>query len=736
MGTSRKSTVYEENKNVEVMAANTGNAEGELLGVIGGSGLLRSSLFSGADASVQKTEYGDVVLRETVVGGSTRIVFVQRHAADPNVEYTPPHLINHCAIAAALRDRGVKRALGVCSVGSLDAERFPTGSFVVPEDFFCPADIISLHKDARGHHMPEFDTDMRARILNGVRTAKLRNPIIDSGVYVQTRGPRFETKAEIRFFATVGSVVGMTGAHEAGVCSDAGIKYAMLCMVDNLCNGIVGDGALEGLDDFHAKQAENKENLEAAISSVLSGAAPGQSETSKVPVDLIVAARWVIPMRADSPEDVLERHAVVVNEERIVDILPFDDAIAEYSAKTVERMLDHHVLMPGMVNGHTHSPMTLLRGYADDMPLLEWLTTKIFPAEGKWATREFVRDGTALAIAEMIRSGTTCFNDMYFFTGASAEAVVESGIRAMLGLCVLEFPTLYASSPDDYIAKGKAVYEKYAGESLISMAWCPHAPYTVSEDTFRRIKSLAEEMDTKIHLHLHETLAEVKESEAGNRASMSCHQSDAKCRPFENLQRLGVIGNRLIAAHMVHLSESEQQACADSGVSIAHCPCSNMKLASGFAPIASLISKGVCVSVGTDGCSSNNSLDMLQETKTAAILAKAVAQDASTLPAVKALRMATLDGAKALGLDDVTGSLEKEKYADMVAVSMDCVECTPVYNIFSQLIYATTRDRVTDSWCAGRRLMQNRRLTTVDEADVRAKAQTWRRKIAEWAQSL
>jgi len=432
-------------------------------------------------------------------------------------------------------------------------------------------------------------------------------------------------------------------------------------------------------------------------------------------VDTLIHSRWIAPVEPD--HTVLEHHSLALHDGRILELLPTATARDRYSAVS-EHELDRHLLIPGLVNAHTHAAMSLLRGLADDLPLHEWLNNHIWPAETRWVNEEFVHDGTQLAIAEMLRSGTTCFNDMYFFPDVSARTAAACGMRAAIGLIVLDFPTVWASDANEYIHKGLAVHDHYRDDPLISTLFAPHAPYTVSDAPLQRIRTLADELDIGIHMHVHETAGEV------GRAV----EQDGR-RPLARLQELGLLMPGLLAVHMTQLDAGEITAVAGSGGHVVHCPESNLKLASGFCPAQALLNAGVNVALGTDGAASNNDLDMLGEMRSAALLGKAVAGDASALPAHTVLRMATLNGATALGLGQDTGSLVAGKWADITAVRMDALETLPLYDPVSQLVYASGREQVTDVWVAGRQLLKQRRLTTLDEHDILERAHGWQARI-------
>lgn len=436
--------------------------------------------------------------------------------------------------------------------------------------------------------------------------------------------------------------------------------------------------------------------------------------------DTLLQARWIIPVEPD--EQVLEHHTLVVNAGRIEALLPHAEAEQRYPG--VARVhLPYHVLIPGLVNAHTHAAMTLLRGLADDLPLMTWLQEHIWPAEARWVNEEFVRDGSLLAMAEMLRGGTTCFNDMYFYPDVVAESACQVGIRASVGLIVIDVPTRWASSPDEYLHKGEALHQ-HLNNPLLCATLAPHAPYTVSDESFHKILSLAEKLDLPIHIHVHETAHEVQES-----------QQQHGQRPLARLAALGLLTPRLQAVHMTQLTEAEIQQVADSGASVVHCPESNLKLASGLCPLAALDQAGVKVALGTDGAASNNDLDMFGEMRTAALLGKAVAQDPAALPAHRILRMATLHGAQVLGLGEQTGSLEPGKWADCVAVNLDSPETEPLYHPLSQLVYATARHQVSDVWVAGQRVLQDRQLTTLDLPALRQRVAIWQDRLDETKQA-
>jgi 5-methylthioadenosine/S-adenosylhomocysteine deaminase len=406
----------------------------------------------------------------------------------------------------------------------------------------------------------------------------------------------------------------------------------------------------------------------------------------------LLSARWVVPIEPAGA--VLEDHSVALRDGAIEAVLPRAEAEARFP--TYARIsLDEHVLIPGLVNAHTHAAMSLMRGLADDLPLMRWLEEQIWPAETKHVSPAFVKDGSLLACAEMLRGGVTCFNDMYFFPEATLEAALEAGMRVSLGMIVFESPSAYASDPDDYIAKGLALRDRWREHPMVSFCLAPHAPYTVSDATFRKIAKLVGEVDVPVHIHLHETADEIGRSLA-----------EHGVRPIERLDRLGLLGPGLIAVHAVHLSDAEIALLAKHGASVVHCPSSNLKLASGFAPVVKMAAAGINVAIGTDGAASNNRLDMLEEMRLAALLAKAVAGEAEAMPPHAALRAATLGGAAALGLETRIGSISPGKAADLAAVRLSGPELSPCYDPASLLVYVAGRQHVSDVWVAGRHLMQ------------------------------
>jgi 5-methylthioadenosine/S-adenosylhomocysteine deaminase len=432
-------------------------------------------------------------------------------------------------------------------------------------------------------------------------------------------------------------------------------------------------------------------------------------------IDTLIEARWIIP--AEPTGLVYTDHALAIDAGRIVALLTQAEATTRFAPR--QRLaLAEHALIPGLINAHTHAAMTLLRGYADDLPLMEWLRDHVWPAEARHLGPDFVRDGSRLAVAEMLRGGVTCFNDMYFFPEETAQAAIEAGMRAVIGLILLEFPTAWAASAEDYLRRGIEVHDRYRHHPLVRTAFAPHAPYTVADESFRRLAIYAGELNIPVHMHVHETADEIKRSLATSGE-----------RPLQRLDRLGLLSSQLLAVHMTQIEANEIPLLAARGVHVVHCPESNLKLASGYCPIAALQRAAVNTALGTDGAASNNDLDMFGEMRTAALLAKAVAGDATALPAAAALCMATINGARALGIDDVTGSLVPGKQADVVAVDFGGIESQPVHDPLSQLVYASGRQQVRHVWVAGRQVVESGRLTTLDGVEITQAARTWRDRL-------
>ena len=436
-----------------------------------------------------------------------------------------------------------------------------------------------------------------------------------------------------------------------------------------------------------------------------------------ISVDLLISARWIIPIIPKGK--IFENCTVVVHKGCILALLPTIEANRKYIGQEhIE--LDQHALLPGLVNTHGHAAMALLRGFADDLPLQTWLEKHIWPAEAQWVSPDFVRDGTELAIAEMIRSGTSCFSDMYFFPDTVAETVNQVGIRSQIAFPVFDFPSAWGLGPDDYIHKGLQLHDDHKDRDLIRIAFGPHAPYTLAKEPMEKIATYAEELDACIQIHLHETASEVSDS-------LKIHNS----RPIQRLVDIGLLSPLTQCVHMTQINEQDINTLVEHNAHVIHCPKSNLKLASGFCPVDQLLNAEINVALGTDSAASNNSLDMFSEISTAALVAKAVSGDAGAVNAHTALEMATINGAKAMGWDDKIGSIEIGKSADLVAVELGTIESEPLYNLASQLVYTNVGNRVSHLWVKGAALMIERQLQTLNEHEILAKAKQWQRKLAK-----
>lgn len=434
-------------------------------------------------------------------------------------------------------------------------------------------------------------------------------------------------------------------------------------------------------------------------------------------VDLLINPRWIIPVIPENAT--FSDCSVAVRDGRIVAICPRKEAGRRFRAAEIID-LDNHALIPGLINCHGHSAMALFRGYADDLELNTWLTRHIWPAEGRWVSEEFVRDGAALALLEMVKSGTTTFADMYFFPDQVAKKSLEFGLRAEIAFPIFDFPTAWARNGDEYIHKGLELHDAFKGNELIAIAFGPHAPYTVSDRLFEQVAIYADELDSAVHLHLHESWSEVEEALARNNQ-----------KPIDRMKSLGILTANTQCAHMVAVDDDDIALIADSRTHVVHCPRSNMKLGNGISPVTKMMSQGVNVALGTDGAASNNGLDLFSEMQFASLLAKGTTGDPTALDAHQSLRMATLNGARALGLEAVTGSIEPGKSADLVAVDLSGGQFEPLYHPASQLVYTQAATAVRDVWVKGKQLLRNGKLTRFEEEDILAKARYWHNKVSQ-----
>lgn len=426
--------------------------------------------------------------------------------------------------------------------------------------------------------------------------------------------------------------------------------------------------------------------------------------------DHVIHAKWLI---SGKDESWLENHSLIVKNTRIADILPTQQAHQKYQSDDTHYYLDH-VVMPGFVNAHTHLGMNFFRGLADDLQLMTWLNQHMFPAEKKWLSHEFVFDASLMAMAEMIKSGTTCFNDMFYFIEATAQAAQIAQMRANIGIHVLDFETNWTKTPEECLERGEVFYQQYINHPLINVTMAPHAPYTLCDKTFIQVLEFAKAHHLKINIHIHETQDEIQQS-------LQKYQK----RPIKRLDDLGFLSSDVIAMHMVHINSEDMAIIEKTRPQVVHCPESNMKLASGTCSIHQFKALGINVALGTDSVASNNDLNMLGEMRSAAFLAKHSTHNTEVLPAFEAIQLGTLHGARALGLDHEFGSLEVGKAADFIAIDMNQIETLPVYHPISQVVYSTARHQVSDVWVAGKQLMKNRQLLTLDEAALKEKAMEW-----------
>ncbi|HEX7373865.1 MAG TPA: TRZ/ATZ family hydrolase [Steroidobacteraceae bacterium] len=433
------------------------------------------------------------------------------------------------------------------------------------------------------------------------------------------------------------------------------------------------------------------------------------------PVDTLVCARWVLPV--EPVTHALDQHAVAIRNGRIVAVLPEQAALERFDAAQVVRR-PSHVVLPGLVNAHTHAAMTLLRGRAENQTLGPWLKDTIWPLERRWIDPEYVRDGTELAIAEMLRGGTTCFADMHLWPDVVARTAAELHMRACVGLVVTDAPTRWAATPDEYIDKGLSLRDEYRGDPLVTPYFAPHAPYSVSDETLRRVRRLADELEMPVAMHLHETPWEIAQSLAKH-----------GMRPLARIAGLGLASPLLIAVHMTQVEPVDVDTLADAGAAVVHCPESNLKLGNGVAPLAGLLGRGVRVALGTDGAASNNDLDLLGEARTAGLLAAGVGATPGTVIASDLLRMATLEGARALGLGETIGSLLPGKWADLCCIDLRRARSWPVHDVASALVYAASAQQVTDAWVAGRHVLADGTLRYLDEQSALERAEAWQARM-------
>lgn len=432
-------------------------------------------------------------------------------------------------------------------------------------------------------------------------------------------------------------------------------------------------------------------------------------------INTLIYATWIIPVEPCG--QVFENYALAIDQGKILDILPAEKAALHYHSEKIFR-LEEQAIIPGLVNAHTHSPMVLFRGIANDLSLMDWLNNFIWPAEKKWLSDEFVYDGMQLAAAEMLRGGTTCFNEHYFFSETMCKVIDNIGIRSCVGFTILDFATKWSNDADEAIAKGLKIYAQYKKHPLISIFFAPHAPYTISDNTFEKIQQLTNKLNASIHIHVHETAEEISTS-----------LNNYHKRPLKRLYELGILGSKTQLVHMTQINDEDLTILKKTGAHVIHCPESNLKLANGFSPIKILQDAGINVGLGTDSAVSNNNLNMVEEMRTAALIAKEVSKDPRVLCAPKALEMATLNGAKALGLEHEIGSLKIGKSADIISINLATLASSPVYDPIAQIVYSANCNDVTNVWVAGKQLVANSKLTTLNEKEILLKAKSWKQKI-------
>src|SRR6478672_8453720 len=464
-----------------------------------------------------------------------------------------------------------------------------------------------------------------------------------------------------------------------------------------------------------------KNLLVALIITILMNTGPQSAaqnrRSSRESVDLLVLGGTIVTM--NNARDVIEDGGLAVRGGRIVAVGPRSEI--EKSFRSRQRLsAAGKLVVPGLINGHTHIPMVLFRGLADDLDLQDWLSKYIFPAEAKNVTEEFVRVGTRLGLAEMIRGGTTTYCDMYYFEDAIAEETSRAGVRAVLGETIIDFPVADNKTNAEAMAYVEKFVSHWKGNDLIVPAIAPHAPYTVSEDHLKSVRAFSDRTGAPIVIHISETKREVDDSLKAKGAS-----------PVDYLNRIGFLNNRVIAAHMVWPTTEELEILKRLGVGIVHNPQSNMKLASGVAPVPEMLKENLAVGLGTDGAASNNDLNMWEEMDTAAKLHKLISKDPKVVTAEEAFEMATLRGARALHLEKEIGSIEKGKRADLVIVDLDDLNQTPYYNIYSDLVYATKAADVRTVIIEGRVVMRDRKLLTLNEETIKADARRYRERVVK-----
>lgn len=430
----------------------------------------------------------------------------------------------------------------------------------------------------------------------------------------------------------------------------------------------------------------------------------------------VINCKYLVTLNSDL--DIFKNYSLIIKDDKILDILPQLKAKEKYQNVTRTINFNKHAVMPGLINAHTHLPATFMRGYADDLPLETWLKKKMWPVENKIMCSEFIYESSIYSICEMLLNGITCFNDMFFFSEDIAKAANDSKVRANIGTHIFDYPTPWVIGSDQYIKQGLDVYQQYKNHELISASLNPHAPYSVSDETFIKVRDAAEKYNMKICCHLHETKKEVRKS-----------LKQYGMRPVERLNKLGILNSNFQAVHMTQWKDEEIELFKNKNIKVIHCPESNLKLASGICPTQKLLRHGITVGIGTDGAASNNDLDILLEMRTASLIAKIHNQDPTTMPALEVLNMATLNNAEVMGLEDKIGSLEINKQADFIAIDMDNLNTQPLFDLTSQLIYSTNSYQVTDVFVAGIQLVKDRDICLFSKDYLIGLANKWKEKI-------
>lgn len=684
----------------------------ESLAFIVGSSLFESTYFSTCDT--RKHDIEDVTIWFKILAfNAKKIIIVQRHKAIGE-NYIPPHLIKHEIIWKFLSVMKISSAISFCSVGTLQPDVYGLGSIIMPKDFFCPWKIVSSFDDMRGHCVPTISEKLLKLIQSCLKNSNIET--VAEGIYANTLGPRFETKAEIKFLKDYATVVGMTGAHEATLATELNIELCMVCVVDNYAHGLEPENSDKlSLNQFKILQKNNVTKVEKILDSILRAL---KAPKPKYIFDLIISADFIVTVNESN--EIIKDGAIAIRSGVIQQIGQKSEIYSWGLSKRYEHLKDS-LLMPGLINCHTHSAMSYFRGVGSDLELDDWLNNVIWPLENALVSDDFVYNATKLAIAEMLLSGTTCFNDMYFFPEATVRAVRDTGIRAVVGAIAIDFPSAYAKNTLEYLEKGRRLIQSCTNgekDSLITFAMACHSTYTLSEDSLKTCLKFAAELSLPLHIHLSESEAEVE----------SCKKANHGLTPIALLNKLGFLTKDLIAVHMVSLSNEDFELFVGKDISVVHCPTSNLKLASGFCQTAKLCQiTNLCI--GTDGCASNNSLDMLAEMKLTSILGKAVAKSASVMTEADCLRMATHNGAKALKLEKKIGSIEVGKSADVVAMSLNKVNMQPLHDVVAQIVFSASRENVTHVWVNGRRLVNNRKLVTFNIEEVLATAKKYEKQV-------